>query len=120
MREVDGRRDHWARLSRAWEESGQTQWEFCAARGVELGTFRWWRWRLGGERAVSSGPSVNGGSGTWVEVSRAVAGGQPMPVVAPSRELRLVFCDGLELHIPKGFDAETLRSVLSILGEVSC
>jgi hypothetical protein len=121
MKGVDGRRDEWARLSRAWERSGQTQAEFCASQEIELGTFRWWRWRLGGEREktlVASATREPGSS--WVEVSREGHDEQPVAGSRSSDDLRLVFCDGLEIHVPVGFDGETLRRVLAVLGEMTC
>lgn len=121
MKRSERRREEWFRLSRAWEKSGQTQGEFCAARGIELGTFRWWRWRLGVEReGLSTREAMS--ECEWVEVSQADDREELGPVAGArsAKEVRLVFCDGLEVHVPVGFDAETLRRVLSVLGEMAC
>ena len=37
------KRAHWGKQITEWERSGQTQWEFCAQRGLALSTFVWWR-----------------------------------------------------------------------------
>jgi len=49
---------YWRELIREWRRSGQTQRAFCQARGVNHGTFAWWKREIGGrEHASTSAPS---------------------------------------------------------------
>lgn len=36
----------WRRLLRELDQSGQSPAAFARARGIRLGTLKWWRWRL--------------------------------------------------------------------------
>ncbi len=46
---------HWQRLIAAWQKSGLSQVDYCRERGINAGTFAWWKRRLmakasGGEK----------------------------------------------------------------------
>ncbi|MGB9625862.1 MAG: IS66 family insertion sequence element accessory protein TnpA [Phycisphaerae bacterium] len=40
-----GRRGHWRGLMAEWSAGGQTQAAFCRGRGLNAGTFAWWKRR---------------------------------------------------------------------------
>ena len=71
-----------ARRSRAWwtkvisefEQSGLSQKEFCARRGLVLGSFQSWLYRIRGERS--------GSSLALVRVEPAAPAATPLPVEA--------------------------------------
>ena len=53
-------RTEWARVVAAFEKSGLTQAEFCAIRGLNVGTFRSWLYRLRNEQGVVRGREESG------------------------------------------------------------
>jgi len=44
-------REIWSNLIRQQERSGKSDEEFADERGIPVKTFRWWKWRLGRDRA---------------------------------------------------------------------
>ena len=91
----------WQRIIRRQRESGQSIAEFCRQERISLGSFHWWkrRFQQGGDRPPAAG---------FVEL---VADGDPP---APSGvELRLG--GGVEIHLSRGFDPETLRAALQVV-----
>jgi hypothetical protein len=42
---------HWRRLIAAWQRSGLSQVDYCRERGINAGTFAWWKRRLTAEAA---------------------------------------------------------------------
>lgn len=44
----------WAKRIAQWEGSGRSQRAFCAARGLALSTFQWWRARAKRARAQTA------------------------------------------------------------------
>jgi len=41
-----GRSEYWRQLISEWSASGLSQVGFCAERGVSVGSFRCWKWKL--------------------------------------------------------------------------
>jgi hypothetical protein len=50
-------RAEWSGLVDEHEASDQSQATFCRRRGIAIGTFRWWIWKLGRRRRASRQPS---------------------------------------------------------------
>ena len=48
-------RAEWARVVASFEKTGLTQAEFCAMRGLNVGTFRSWVYRLRNEQGRKEG-----------------------------------------------------------------
>ena len=110
-------REEWAKRVERWRDSGLTTAEFAAEVGISAKTLTYWAWTLKreatGEKRVwpqKKRPVVTlaaAGSkarGAFVEVSSQV-GQQRFEL-----EVR-----GRRLHIPHGFDAQQLRSLLQVL-----
>ena len=111
-------REEWAKRVERWRDSGLTTAEFAAEVGINAKTLTYWAWTLKREatgeqrvwpkkkRPVAT-PAAAAGSnarGAFVEVSSQV--GQPRFEL----EVR-----GRRLHIPHGFDAQQLSSLLQVL-----
>jgi hypothetical protein len=47
-------RGEWSAIIKAFERSGESHEEFCAAQGLNVGSFRGWLYRLRSARATSS------------------------------------------------------------------
>ena len=51
--EIKDKREYWQAHSEAWQQSDQTQGEYCKQHGLNLKTFAYWRRRLkAGSHAV--------------------------------------------------------------------
>jgi hypothetical protein len=96
-----------------WRVSGLTAAEFCDRRGVVLSSFRWWRWRLSGERRGESSSAV---APDLVPVQ--VIGAWASAEIADAT-LELIHPSGVRLRVPPGFDERTVAGVLWALEAVS-
>lgn len=52
------KRERWAKRIAQWERSGKSQKAYCAARGLALSTFQWWRTRMK-QMPASNAPAVS-------------------------------------------------------------
>jgi len=94
------RSEYWRELIRQQAGSSQTVHAFCATRGFTEQSFYYWRKRLSQDAPVSFALVSADGSSS--------AEGTP---------LELDLGSGQRLRIPRGADAATLRTVLSVLRE---
>jgi hypothetical protein len=102
--ERDGRKERqWRRWIGEWRASGLTVRAFCARRGLSEPSFYGWRRRLEGLGAARA---------AFVPVQ--VVGGE---VPAQGSALELVLSSGRTVRVAPGFDAATLRALLTVLEE---
>ncbi len=97
-------------LVEAYEKSGQSRREFCAAAGLSSHRLDYYRRRLGRtrsrqQRMPAELPRVNP---QWVEVETAK--------LSPRAPLVLILPAGLRIEVPVGFDARSLRELLAVAG----
>ena len=106
-------REEWAKRVERWRDSGLTTAEFAAELGINPHSLTYWAWTLKRE--------ASGQKRIWPKKK-----GKPAKAAAPSTpfvevkshtprgqfELEI---GGRRLHIPDGFDAQQLRSLLEIL-----
>lgn len=101
------RASHWSGLVKAWEESGLSQAAFCRERGVQTGTFAWWKRQL--RRARRNGAKRRGRPakerGRFVEVRLAGT------CSAPAYEV--VLARGRSIRVSSGFDPQTLSRLIT-------
>jgi transposase-like protein len=109
-------REEWAKRVERWRDSGLSTAEFAAELGINPHSLTYWAWTLkreaGGQKrvwpkksrkqAVARNATVS--STPFVEVKSHTPRGQF------ELEIR-----GRRLHIPDGFDAQQLRSLLAVL-----
>ncbi len=107
-------REEWAKRVERWRDSGLTTAEFAAELGINSRTLTYWAWALKRE--------ARGRKRTWRAKNRkrvaAAAVGAPAFVEVQNNAPRARFeleLRGRRLHIPDGFDARQLRSLLEIL-----
>ena len=86
-------KQHWAEKITAWRESGLSIAAWCRQNDEGYHRFLYWRKRLHQNMQPS---------GRFVELT-----------VEPSS--LVVECNGVTLHIERGFDRELLRQVLAVL-----
>src|SRR4051794_23258575 len=98
----------WRRRIAQWRTSGLSVRDFCARHGLATPSFYAWRRTLQ-QRAAAAAPA-------FVAV-QVVADAPP----APASVLELVLADGRIVRVAPGFDAATLRQLLTALeGEKPC
>jgi hypothetical protein len=88
----------WIRRVEAWERSGQTRVAFCAARGLKLPTFDYWRRVLRRSPARELVPIV-------------VAPEQ----ASPAMPVEVVLPNGIRLQVTPGSDLSSLRALVQAL-----
>lgn len=97
----------WAKRVAEWRASGRTAAEFCAGEPFAASTLKWWSSQLGTyAHAASSSPPVR--------VARVVRATAPVPAAATPPAL-VVELAGARVAVERGFDRETLASVLEVL-----
>lgn len=100
-------RSQWSAIIRAFERSGGSHEEFCSKRGLEVGTFRSWLYRLRKREAPVEIALVP------VEVTEASA---PHPVAAAGVASELVIVvAGVEVRVGVGTDAGYVASLVAEL-----
>jgi hypothetical protein len=108
------RRGHWRGLIAEWSASGQTQAAFCRARGLNPGTFAWWKRQLRREEGASAGVRARRGRrrekpGPFVEVCLA----------GPSAAAyEIVLSCGRSIRVPPQFDPQALSRLVGAVESV--
>ena len=97
--EIKNKREYWQSHSEAWQESGQTQGDYCKQHGLNLKTFAYWR-----RRQKKDNPSVR-----LVQL--------PAEALRNSERsaLRVVVDGRYAIEVEDGFNPATLGSVLEVL-----
>ena len=108
----------WEDELRAWQESGQTQAEFCRRRGLEINTFPTWKHWLGlrgQERAQDLGTADGGPEVSPVRLAPVTirpevefSGFITGPAVGPAAPLTVVTGGGYRIEVGDGFAPDTL------------
>ena len=106
-------RAEWRKRIERWRDSGLSAEQFAAELGINAGTLKYWKYRIGKEStgSVAAKPKPRRGDAplatSLVEVHAAT-------MVAPSSFV-LEFGQGRRLQIPSQFDASALERLLSLL-----
>jgi hypothetical protein len=115
-------REEWAKRVERWRSSGLTTAAFAAELGINPRTLTYWAWTLkreaSGKKRLWSTKTRKPLAARKTPVSGAtVVAGSPF-VEIKSRVSHARFeleVRGRRLHIPDGFDAQQLRSLLAVL-----
>ncbi|HET7544601.1 MAG TPA: hypothetical protein VFK05_32245 [Polyangiaceae bacterium] len=108
-------REEWAKRVEPWRDSGLTTAEFATELGINPRTLTYWAWTLKRE--------ASGKKRIWSTKTRKPLAAWKAPAGLPFVEIKShtsharfeLEVRGRRLHIPDGFDAEQLRSLLAIL-----
>lgn len=92
---------------RAWAKSGVSARAYGARVGVNPNTLVGWRWQIRRQEAARASGAAPGLA--FIELGRTGGGGAPDAWI----ELRL---EDITVRVPDGFEAETLRRVLTVVG----
>ncbi len=97
--EIKDKREHWRAHSEAWQESGQTQGEYCKQHELKLKTFAYWRRRFKAES-------------TTVRLVQLPTGTLQQ---SQGSTLRLLIDGRYTIEVADGFNPATLSRVLEVL-----
>jgi transposase-like protein len=102
-RRDERKEQQWRRWFGEWQTSGLSVRAFCARRGLAESLFYAWRRRL--EERAAARPAF---LPVHIVADQAAAAGNALEVV---------LADGRSVRVAAGFDAATLRRLLSVLEE---
>jgi transposase-like protein len=94
---TEEKRQYWKTHIQAWQESGQSQIEYCRNHNIKKSTLGYWRTRLTRE---------NG----FVEVPVEIASTTP---------IEIIISDKVTVRIRKGFDPDVLIQTVKTLEQLS-
>jgi hypothetical protein len=106
------RAKYWRSIVEQWEWSGLSRAEFCRQRGINCGTFAWWKRRLrqvSGELPARRGRPRKGAE-RFVEVRLASAGSA---ATFSAAAYEVVLAGGRLIRVPSQFDGQTLSRLIS-------
>jgi transposase-like protein len=106
-------REEWRKRIERWSDSGLSAEQFAAELGINAGTLKYWKYRLGKESTGSAAAEPKLQRGTAPSVSSLVEV-HAATMVAPSSFV-LELERGRRLQIPSQFDGSTLELLLSLL-----
>jgi len=108
----------WRGHVEAWQASGQSRGDYCAAQGLSRKTFGWWAWRLDRERRpAETGSQV--GRFLPVEVAEIPAAlnvAEVATATVADERIEIALPGGVAVRVGAGFDATALQWVLQVLG----
>jgi hypothetical protein len=106
-------RSYWVEHIETWRASGMSRAEYCQVHGLSRKTFGWWTWRLDRERREPSAPEAP--RFLPVELSEAALAG-PEAADPIDQRIEIALPGGVAVRVGRGFDAEALHRVLTVLG----
>ena len=104
MPSIAGKEGQWRTHMEAWQQSGMSQRDYCAAKGIALSTFTLWRRRLlAGRKTAHNGPEC-------IDIVAI----RDLPVATTPIILELG-SGRYRIQLAEGFKQECLRTVLDTL-----
>lgn len=119
---LDGIQEHlWRERIEAWRVSGQSQQQFCRVHGIAGSSFSRWKHELKrqdekAEAAVAASGMQTSETVSWTEVHLPVQ----RATVASFGGFEVLLPSGWSVRLGPGFEADSLRRLLSVLEEQSC
>jgi hypothetical protein len=107
-------RDEWRKRIERWRESGLTAEQYAAELGINAGTLKFWKYKLGRPERTTVGRRQSKAPSAplpLVEVRPAV--------VATASGFELELSGGRRLRIPASFEAEALGRLLTVLARTA-
>jgi lambda repressor-like predicted transcriptional regulator len=125
MAEQQERDERWADVVSEWRASGLSQREFCLRRGISDRALNNWLYKSPYRERVAQILAARSQGDHQAETPRFM----PVSVVAATEDteakslatpIEVVLQSGLRIAVTPGFDAETLRRVVSVLESRPC
>jgi hypothetical protein len=106
-------RSYWVEHIETWRASGVSRTEYCKINGLSRKALGWWIWRLDQEQREPPAPEAP--RFLPVELSEAVLAG-PEAADPVDQRIEITLPGGVAVRVGRGFDAEVLHRVLTVLG----
>jgi transposase len=106
-------RSYWVEHIETWRASGVSRTEYCKINGLSRKALGWWIWRLDQEQREPPAPEAP--RFLPVELSEAVLAG-PEAADPVDQRIEITLPGGVAVRVGRGFDAEALHRVLTVLG----
>lgn len=125
MAEQASRDEYWANTVSEWRASGLSQKEFCRRRGISDRALNNWLYKSPYRERVArvldarAQGTVHEETPKFVPVS-LVAMPQVIEPHSRSAAIEVVLQSGLRIVVPRGFDDETLRRIITALEVQPC
>jgi transposase len=100
----------WQERVERWRASGLKSKEFAAREGINCRSLVWWDSEFRRRGALANTSSTESKRPAFVPVATKTTKG------AVGASIELVLASGHRLRVDKGFDAETLRRLLAVVG----
>jgi hypothetical protein len=123
-----GKERYWRRVLQQWQRSGRRVRSYCAEHGLSEPLFYAWRRTIQERDRQAAAESRRAprqvrnqieGPGVHPCERDGLPAFIPVTIAAPVPSLEIVLGDGcMRVRVPAGFDADTLRQLLAVLGEV--
>jgi transposase len=114
-------REEWRRRIERWRDSGLTADQFAASAGINAGTLKFWKCVLSREAKLGGAAPARVAKAALVRCAPGTKASALMEVratmVARDVRIELELPGGRHLWIPSGFDVESLRRLIDLLGE---
>lgn len=92
------KRIFWQKQIAAWQQSGQSQKEYCRSQKLKKSTLGYWRTRLSKEKR-------------FIEI--------PVKIESQST-IDIVIRDDIKIQVKKGFDPDLLTQTIRVLEQMAC
>ena len=121
------RERYWRKIMRQWEQSGQTQAEYCRRQSLSLAAFGWWRSELKRrERERSGRADQQPKHSRKTDRQPKPVSFVPVEVALPSLDnpngapLEVVLRGDRRIRVGAQFDAAALEQLVAVLERVPC
>lgn len=108
---------HWREVLRDWQQSGMKPRAFCDQRGLSIGSFSYWRYRIrkldGPGAFPAKEASPKGRKQAFIPVRLSASSSRPAAI-------EVVLRGGRTLRVAKGADEALLRMVVGVLEGAPC
>lgn len=108
---------HWREVLGDWQQSGLKPRAFCDQRGLSIGSFSYWRYRIrrldGSAAAPAKAPASTRRKQAFIPVRLSTSSIRPAAI-------EVVLRGGRCLRVAKGADEALLRMVIGVLEETPC
>ena len=95
-------KENWQNIIKAWQKSGEKQTEWCKQKGINISTFKYWKYRLKKEKA-------NDIQFQELETKK------PGKTTSPSSKSITIEIANAKINVPDGVNPHLLRTIIKVI-----